>query len=104
MTVRAAPAVTRVPRAADGTGRARQITPARTRPAAAATRGGPDHQTRTNAGTLELFKSDQRIAPGGLQQRRLLAFLLAHPNQTIPNDVLAEAMWGPEVSPSATKR
>jgi DNA-binding SARP family transcriptional activator/Tfp pilus assembly protein PilF len=54
-------------------------------------------------GPLELAQGDVIVAPERPQERALLAFLLLHPNEPIPTDVLLEHLW-PARGPSAAKR
>ena len=45
-------------------------------------------------GSLRVCDGDREITVSGHKQRRLLALLLLHANQSVSEDVLIEALWG----------
>ena len=47
-------------------------------------------------GPLEAWDGERPVSLGGAKQRALLAVLLVHANQMIPNDRLIDELWGEE--------
>src|SRR5262245_36296066 len=52
-------------------------------------------------GSLDVTCGDERLRLGSRQQRRLLAMLLIHANETVSTDRLVEVLWGDDSAEGA---